>query len=284
MPGMTVAADISGSLDVKNLVMGVLEKGVALSNLMSIIKTTVQVPRLDANIPVLTQGAVTEDVEELQETNIEGGTFTNINFSLKKDRVKLAITDEAEYRSLSGNPLEIQKQGAGVKLAAALDKKIADALETSPQTSACAGAATWNTTTNSALVELGTAAAAIRPYTADFVVMNKYVWSKYIQNTVVTNAGSVNAPGLAGAVAKVPGLNLDIFIDENIANHSFVVGASNGMPAILGNGPVKVDQWREAGKGATIYQMDVYRQVKAPIFLNSSSLNMATYKVTAITT
>jgi hypothetical protein len=284
MPGMTVAADISGSLDVKNLVMGVLEKGVALSNLMSMIKTTVQVPRLDATIPVLTQGAVTRDVDELQETDIEGGSFTNVTFALKKDRVKLAISDEAEYRSMAGNPLDIQVQGAGVKLAAELDYKIVKALETSEQTSACAGAATWNTASNSPLVELGTAVAAIRPYKADFVIMTPHVWSHYLLSDFVKNAGTGNPSGTAGAIAKVPGLDLNIFIDSNLTENTFMVGASEGMPAVLGQGPVKVRKWDSSHNGATIYQMDVYRQVKAPIFLNDSSLNMAAYAVTAITT
>jgi len=285
MPGMTVAADISGSPDVKNLVMGVLERGVSLSNLKSIINTTVQVPRLDATIPVLTQGAVKRDVDELEETDIEGGSFTNVTFALKKDRVKLAVSDEAQYRSMTGDPLEIQKSGAGVKLAAELDYKIVKALETSPQTSASA-AHSWDTVTTNPLVNLGLAVARIKPYKADFVIMDSEVWGKYIGLDFVKDVEVRKNPEMDDALTRVPGMNLDIFIDDNLTDHSFMVGASNGMPAVLGNGPVKVRQWDSEHNGATIYQMDVYRQVKAPIFLTDADaplgagLNMAAYQVT----
>lgn len=50
-PGMIGASQISGSLDAKNIIMGVLYKAVELSNLESICGK-VQVPELTATIPV----------------------------------------------------------------------------------------------------------------------------------------------------------------------------------------------------------------------------------------
>jgi hypothetical protein len=79
-------------------------------------------------------GAVLEDVDELEYTDIEGATFTNVSFDLKKDRVKLAASDESGYKSKAGNPLAIQRTAAGTQLANVLDKKIIKALETTPQT------------------------------------------------------------------------------------------------------------------------------------------------------
>jgi len=277
--GVTLYQDISGSLDAKNIVMDVLVKGIEMSDLMSAIKTTVQVPKLDANIPILTSGAVSTDVEEMEHTETNGGAFSVVNFSLKKDRVKLAISDEAEYRSMTGNPLDIQKNAAAARLAAALDDKIIAALETSPQTTSTAGA--WSTSTNNPLADLGVAAAGLRPYKADFVIMTSNVWAKYIANDFVKSVGTGNPPALKGAVGTVPGLDLNIFIDDTLTAKSCMVGASNGMPAILGQGPVKV-RTDDSMDGGTIYQMDVYRQVKAPIMTNGSSLNMAAYQVTSV--
>lgn len=280
MPGVTLYPDIAGSLDAKNIVLGVLTKGVQLSNLASAIGTTVQVPKLDANIPILTAGAVKEDVEEMETSDIEGGSFTYVNFHLKKDRVKLMVSDEAQYRSNAGDPLELQKAGAGAELAAILDKKIVAALQTSPQTNTSLGA--WSTVTNSPLMDLGRAVAAILPYKADFVVMPSHVWAHYISNDFVKNIGVGNPATLKGAMATVPGLDLNIFINDNVTADSVLVGSSTGLSAVLGNGPVKV-RTQDSVDGGTLYQMDVFRQVKAPIFKTDANLNKSVYQTTAVT-
>lgn len=279
MTGLITAPDISGSLGAKNIVMGVLEKGIELSNLVSVV-TQCQVPELTGTIPISSAGAITEDLDELEYSDIETGGFTNVDFSLKKDRVKLAVSDEAGYKSKVGDPLTIQKTSAGSALGAILDKKIIAALQTTPQTSATAGA--WSTITNNPLADLGLAASKILPYKADFVVMTPAVYAKYLANNFVKDAGQGNPAAMRGAVSKVPALDLDIFVNSQITAKSCIVGASTGVCAALGNGPVKVRNWDDGGLGAKVYQMDVFRQVKAPIFLTSASKNMSVYQVTAV--
>ncbi len=278
-PGMIGATQISGSLDAKNIVMGVLQKALELSNLESICGK-VQVPELTATIPVSTPGSVSEDLEEFEASEIEGSEFTYVSFALKKDRVKFAVSDEATYKSKAGDPLEIQKTGAAVRLANILDKKIVTALEVTPQTSATAGA--WSTITNNPLADLGLAVDSILPYKADFVVMPAAVHAKYLANNLIKDAGTGNPAAFKGAVGKVPGLDLDIFINSNVTANSCIVGSSKGYAAIIGNGPVKVRSWDAEDMGARIYQMDVFRQVKSSIFLNSSSLSMSAYQLTSV--
>lgn len=277
--GRIGASQISGSLDAKNIVMGVLHKAVDFSNLEILCGKT-PVPELTATIPVATAGAVTEDLEEYETSDIEGSTFTNVDFSLKKDRVKFSVSDEAGYRSKAGDPLGIQQQGAAVRLGATLDKKIVTAMETSPQTGATAAA--WSTVTNNPLIDLGAAVAALKPYGADFVIMPKNVYAKYIGNDFIKTMGTGNPGVMKGSIGKVPGVDLDIFVDDNVTAKSVIVGATNGFPAVVGNGPVKVRSWDDEEAGAQMYQMDVFRQAKAPIFLNSSELSMSVYTVTAV--
>ena len=278
-PGRIGASQISGSLDAKNIVMGVLHKAVEFSNLEVLCGKT-PVPELTATIPVATAGAVTEDLEEYEASDIEGAAFTNIDFSLKKDRVKFSVSDEAGYKSKVGDPLGIQQQGAAVRLGATLDKKVVTAMETSPQTGATAAA--WSTVGNNPLIDLGAAVTAILPYKANFVIMPKNVYAKYIGNDFIKTMGTGNPGAMKGAIGKVPGVDLDIYVDDNVTAKSVIVGATNGYPAVIGNGPVKVRDWDDPNAGAKMYQMDVFRQVKAPIFLNSSSLNMAVRVVTAV--
>lgn len=279
MPGIIDASGISGKLDAKNIVMQVLQKGVELSNLNSICQS-IQVPELTATIPISAAPSVVEDVLEYQNSDVETGIFTNVDFSLKKDRVKLGVSDEAGYKSKAGDPLSIQTTAAGLQLANVLDKKIVTALETTPQTVATAGV--WSTATNNPLADLGVAIAGILPYKADYVIMTPNVYAKYIANDLIKTAGTGNPAAFTGAVAKVPGLNLDIFVSSHLTAKSCMVGSSTGFSAVIGNGPVKVRSWDAEDMGARMYQMDVFRQVKAPIFLTSGSLNMSAYQITGV--
>lgn len=279
MPGLITTTDIDGTLDAKNLIMSVLEKGVEISNLIS-IATTVKVPELTGTIPIVSGGAVLEDVDELEYTDIEGATFTNVSFDLKKDRVKLAVSDESGYKSKAGDPLSIQRTAAGTQLANVLDKKIIKALETTPQTAGSAGV--WSTVTNNPLADLSKAVTGVLPYVADFVIMPPDVHTKYISNDFVKNAGQGNPAALKGAINTVPGLGLNIFVNSQLTAKSCMVGSSTGICVAVGNGPVKVRNWDDGSLGAKVYQMDVYRQAKAPIFLTSGNKNMSAYQVTAV--
>ena len=281
MPGLITTSDIDGTLDAKNLVMGVLEKGIEISNLIS-IATVVKVPELTGTIPIVAGGAVIEDVDELEYTDVEGATFSNVSFDLKKDRVKLAASDESGYKSKAGDPLSIQKTAAGTQLANVLDKKIIKALEVDPQTVGAAGK--WGTVTVNPLADLSKAVTGILPYVADFVIMTPDVHTAYISNDLVKHAGQGNPAALKGAINTVPGLGLNIFVNSQLATKTCIVGSSTGICVALGNGPVKVRNWDDGSLGAKVYQMDVYRQAKAPIFLNSSDKNMSAYQVTAVLT
>jgi len=154
------------------------------------------------------------------------------------------------------------------------------ALETTPQTHATAGK--WSTITNNPLADMGLAVDGILPYKADFVIMTPAVHTAYLANNFVKDVGQGNPAAMKGAVAKVPGLDLDIFVNSQLTATNIMVGSSTGVCAALGNGPVKVRTWDDGSLGAKVYQMDVFRQVKAPIFLNSSSKNMAAYQITAV--
>lgn len=281
MAGMTTVPDISTSLAAADIVNAVLQAAVDVSNLYALCMP-VDVPSLTGTVPIMTAGAgVTQDLEELEVSDIEGATFSYVAFDLKKDRVKLAVSDEAGFRSRVGDPLQIQIQDAAQQLAAVLDQKVINALETSPQTSATAGA--WSTVTNNPLADLATAVAAIRPYKADFVIMPTAVWGKYIANDLFKNMVNAGEPAMEKAVGRIPGLALDVFVDTSGEQtlKTALVGASR-FCAAYGKGPVVVNTERNNDLGATVYTLDVFRQVKAPLFLNASSLNKAAYVLTAV--
>jgi hypothetical protein len=134
------------------------------------------------------------------------------------------------------------------------------------------------------MADFATAVAAIKPYKADFCVMPTAVWAKWIGNDLYKNIVAYgDTPKLEGAVGRVPGLGLDIFIDTEgyMTAKSCLVGASK-FAAAYGYGDVEINTERDNNLGAEIYYMDVYRQVLGPIYKNSSNLNKAVYQLTAV--
>lgn len=279
MTGIISTDNISGSLDAKNIVLGVLTTALEATNLLPLCAKT-DVPELVATVPVMTAAGVAEDLGEFETTEVDGSVFTNVDFDLKKDRVYVASSDESKYKSRAGDPLALQKDSAGIRLANVLDKKIVEAFEVSPQTSGTGGA--WSTVTENPLIDLATGAVGCRPYKADFVIMPSAVYTAYLQNDFMETTAAYVPSEAKGSASKVPGLELDIYVNDNVTAKSILVGASNGIPAVVGNGPVKIREWDDGPMGAELYQMDVFRQAVAPVMKNSSSLNMSIYQVTAV--
>lgn len=277
MAGIITATSISGSLDAKNIVLGVLEQASAMSRISSIF-TVAPVPELTATIPIVKPGAVDEDVSELETSDIETGTFLNVDFSLKKDRVKLAASDESKYKSRGGDPLSLQVRAAGNELARILDKKVITAIQTTPQTS---NGAAWGGAV-SPLPDIAAAVAAIHPYRADFCVMPAAVYSKYAGSTAIANFGTGNPAEYRGAIAVVPGFDIPIYIDTNCTANTCTIGSAQGLGAVIGQGPVEVHEEYSMDLGARIYQMDVFRQVVAPVFKTSAATNAAVYQITGL--
>lgn len=278
MAGIIQATNISGSLDAKNIVLGVLKKQIELSNLVQLC-TPVQVPELTASIPLQSIMDGQEDLGEWEWSEVKGSEFSNVDFLLKKDRVKVGRSDESKYRSRSGDPLVLQKDAAGTRLAAMLDRKIVKAMETAPQTSAATKK--WDTVTNNPLIDLGIAAAALSPYTPDYVIMAPAVWSAFVGNDYTSQFVTGNPEKLQGVLTTIPGLNLKVFVNSNVTAKSCIVGASGAPACAVGNGPVEVREF-DSDRGGVIYQIDVFRQAVAPVLKTSAGKNMAAYQLTGV--
>lgn len=279
MGGTILTSSISGSLDAKNIVLGVLQKQIELSNLLE-IAAKVQVPELTATIPIQSIMEASEDLGdwETDGEGISGSDFSNVDFSLKKDRVKLAVSDESKYKSRAGDPMSLQVDAAGMRLANKIDKKIVAALLTSPQTGATNGA--WSTVTNNPMRDFAKAAAAIRPYKADYAIMPANVWAQFVGNDYTGKYATGSVAEMGKAITTIPGLDLKVYINDNVTAKACIVGCSGAPSVAFGSGPVKV--FRREVEGGELYTIDTWRQAKAPILKNASNLNMGAYLLTAV--
>lgn len=278
MPGIIQARDIAGSLDAKNIVLGVLQKQIELSNLLQ-LTTEVPVPELKATIPIQSVMEGYEDLDEWEWSQVEGSEFEAVEFNLKKDRVKVGRSDEAKYRSSKGDPLVLQKDAAGMRLANILDKKIVRALEVDPLTGAAA--AKWSTVTNNPLIDISNACADLLPYTADYIIMHPKVWAAFTGNDYTSRFIQGNPEKLQGVLTTIPGLNLKVFVNGHVTPKSCIIGASGAPSVALGNGPVEVREY-DSPRGGVIYQIDVFRQAVAPIMKDDDGKNMAAYHLTGV--
>lgn len=280
MAGTINPSDISGSLDAKNIAMQVVKGAIELTDLAPMC-ASVRVPELTATIPVFSVPAGNEDLEPMETSDIDGSEFTEVDFNLKKDRVKVAVTDEARYKSRAGDPLSLQIGAASDRLAQLLNKKICVAAATTPQTSA---GADWGGS-NNPIADIGVAVAAIRPYKPDGIMMGTTAFANYVGNSSVANFGTGNIGQFNNAVAVVPGYNLPIFvsseIDDNIGADTATVVASKAPGMVIGTGPVKVRR-KDLMSGAEVYQIDVWREVVSNIHDTGSSTNKAVYKLTGL--
>lgn len=258
--------------------MEVLTDAYNLSNLREIARV-VPVPKIDGTIPTQYGPAVDEDLDEFESSPIRSGEFKGLTFNLKKDRIRLAVSDEAQYRSDAGDPLALQKSAEADALAQALDKKIALALQTSPQTSGAV--AKWDTVTNNPLKDLAIAFGKVRPYRADTVVMTSDVWAAFASNDYTSRFVTGNPEKLGGVLTVIPGLNLKVYVNDDITAKSAIIAASGAPAVALGNGPIKIRD-KDLENGGTMYQVDVWRQAKGPVFVNAAGKNKAAYQLTAV--
>lgn len=277
--GATLATGISGSLDAKNIVLGVLKKQVELSNLADIC-AKVDVPELNATIPVMTAQDAGTDLGEFEDLpgGVEGAAFSYVSFDLKKDRIKLAVSDEARFRSRAGDPLALQIDANAMVLANKLDTKIATALITTPQTGVTTGA--WSTVTNNPLKDFAKACAAILPYKADYCIMPKNVWVQFAGNDYTAKFAEGAPENMKNVLGYIPGLGLKVYVNDTITAKACLVGCSGAPSCALGQGPVEV--FKRKIEGGEMYTIDVWRQAKSTLLKNASNLNMGAYLLTAV--
>jgi hypothetical protein len=276
MPGITLASSISGSLDAKNIVLGVLTRQLELSNLAD-LAVSVPVPNLTGTVPIYIPGEADEDLGEWETSEINGGAFSNVDFDLKKDRVKIGVSTEAKYKSKEGDPLAIQQNSAAMVLASALDKKIAKALEVNPQTNSAGDS--WAEATHNPIVDLANAKAAILPWPADYVIMHSNVWAAFAGNAYTMKYVTGAPEAHKGVLTTIPGLDLKVYVSDHLTAKTCIVGCSMAPSVALGQGPVEVAE-EKVGTSGRIWTMDVFRQAKAPIIPNDNGKNVAAYQLT----
>ena len=134
---MTLDDLINGGILRSSLAADILKASVerAILNNPAIVRTFTG-GDLEYKLGFMSATAVEEGVPEGQAVAIETPEFSSLSVPLSKDVVNVAITDEARIRSQSSgyDIISIIQQDASDRLSAIINKKIARALDTTPQT------------------------------------------------------------------------------------------------------------------------------------------------------
>lgn len=224
------------------------------------------------SIPMMGSVSVIEDVGELETSGYESAEFSNFEFDMKKDRIKLAISDEAEIDDNVRNPFELQKQAAAQALASSFDKQIATAITTTPQTISDITIGTTNV-----FSAIASAIGKMTPYKITAMCMPTETFFQVIG--AIELRGSLSVQNADGTISIPAFPNIPVVISDNIPLNANAEGriifVSNEVPAAIKvTGAIKTRVFEDNHAGATVFQSDVFHCIKANVKQNSNSQNM----------
>lgn len=275
---MITSQTIQDKINQKQLIADVIMTAEKIGNLdnPAVVKS-VAINGMRGSIPLMGAVSVIEDVGELETSGFESAEFSNFDFAMKKDRIKLAISDEAQIDDNVRNPFDLQKQAAAQALASSFDKQIATAITTTPQTLPDITLGSTNV-----MSAVAGAIGKMTPYKITAMCMPTETFYQVLG--AIELRGSLCVQNADGTISIPAFPKIPVVISDNIplnANaEGRIVFVSNEVPAaIKATGAVKTRVYEDYNAGATIFQSDVFHCIKSNIKQNANSQNMGAVSV-----
>ena len=222
---------------------------------------------------------VSADLAELEGADVKTQEFGSITKDLKADEVKVAFTDEALANATIDNPMQLAMTDASRGFARTLDKKIAEALNTTPMTGTAI-----NVASKSFLFAAAEAAGKLGDYRMTGIAVGPTAAGNIFASL---SSGSTNSNGyeIRDGLSYLPGYNVPIivnsYLDTLASGYAYFV--STEVPAaFVFEGQYKTRVYDDPAHRAQIFQADVWNGVLSNI-RQSNNTNMGVVK-TQITT
>ena len=270
---MITSETIKDKINQREIIADVIMTAEKIGNLDNpAVVRSISIKGRRGSIPLMGSVAVIEDVGELETSGYESAEFTNFEFDMKKDRVKLAISDEAQIDDNVRNPFELQKQAAAQALASSFDKQIANSITQSPQTISDITIGTTNVFSS-----IASAIGKMVPYKITAMCMPSETFFQIIGSIELRGANCVQNANGTISIPAFP--NIPVVISDNIPINADAEGrivfVSNEVPAAIKvTGAVKTRVFEDNHAGATIFQSDIFHCIKSNVKQNASSQNM----------
>jgi len=271
---------ISGTWAQKRMILPVIMEALELTDLAAPpICPTLPYGKLKGTIPMLGTAPVASQLAEFEESQAGAGTPSSYDVTLLKDRIELAVSDEAKIESDVGNPMTLQQmQGAGA-LASNLNKLIAARLNTTPQVYSTDGdLGNWSSAKPT--LALNKLSIGMGIYKPTAYVMGTLA-AAYYSDAVGDKAAVQGISEWGNAAMRHPTQNVPIYSSTDIdalddtSGNRFVFGVCNKVPGVINVlGQVKSRQYDSPKTGAEVYQYDIWRTPFSNLRQTSGSLNL----------
>lgn len=141
-----------GTMAQKRLIMPVIRDAFEMTPLNSpAITRTIPIQGVRGTLPIMSNTPVESQLKEFEHSTVKNAGLSNFDLHIYKDRVMLAVSDEAEMEVGAaglGSFMSLQQAQASDALASNLNKLIAEQLNTTPQLFGTTGAlGNWSATT-----------------------------------------------------------------------------------------------------------------------------------------
>jgi hypothetical protein len=274
-----------GTFAQKRLIMPVITDSFEMTPLNSpAITRTIPLNALRGTIPILGNTPVASQLRELEESVTANKGLEGFDVQLLKDRVRLAVTDEAEIETMAagmGSMMTMQQAQNADALASNLNKLIATQLDTTPQLYNSGDAGNWASVKPTLAV--GKMAATMGIYKPTAIVMGTLAGEYYV-DAVGDKVSLANLAEWRNAATMHPTLNIPVYISTDIDNldasgNKMVFAVSNRVPGVLNVvGAIKAHNEYDANKGADIYTYNIWRTPFSNVRQTSGNLNLGVIK------
>lgn len=271
---------IDGTWAQKRLILPVIMEALELTDLAAppICKTLTSA-KLKATIPMLGNVPVSSQLAEFEEALAGTGTPAGYDIEVLKDRVVLAVSDEAKIQSDVGDPMSLQQQQAAGALAANLNKLIATRLNTTPQIYSTDGdLGNWSSAKPT--LALNKLSIGMGIYKPTAYVMGTLA-AAYYSDAVGDKAAVQGISEWGNAAMRHPTQNVPIYSSTDIDNlddtsgNRFVFAVCNRVPGVINVlSQVKATGEYDRKLGAEVYQYDIWRTPFSNLRQTSGSLNL----------
>lgn len=224
-------------------------------------------------IPTMSAVVVGTDLAEFETVDTKSPSFAGIQAQLKADEIRVAFSDEALMNNNIANPMEMARIDGAIGFARALDKKIATALNTTPQT-----LSDWNSANSSFLSVAASASALLGNYKMTGIAMGIEAYGEVMSN-IYAGANRTNNVVVENGLAYLPGYNVPIIPSTSLASDAIFFTSKEAPGVYVVEGEFRTDYYRDHDTRSEVMQADVYNCVISNIRQTTSNTNEAVVKV-----
>lgn len=224
-------------------------------------------------IPTMSAVVVGTDLAEFETVDTKSPSFAGIQAQLKADEIRVAFSDEALMNNNIANPMEMARIDGAIGFARALDKKIATALNTTPQT-----LSDWNSANSSFLSVAASASALLGNYKMTGIAMGIEAYGEVMSN-IYAGSNRTNNVVVENGLAYLPGYNVPIIPSTSLADDAIFFTSKEAPGVYVVEGEFRTDYYRDYDTRSEVMQADVYNCVISNIRQTTSNTNEAVVKV-----